>query len=403
MTYSKKLFYGNFMLCKFYLESIQKLSKFMPEIKEIAQKSKKDENFEIKFNRDQVNEINSDFKEVNQKVLNIEKNVPQLLEYEAKMIIFFIIRLIQIYTVYYKQYTSFILLSLSQFILLPYSFFSSFSLIPDFLIARYVGSYVSSITLYTFIDYVFPSWLNYKYEIDNYFVFGYIFIEQFICFVFLFVSPYGKTKPVSLKRIMESIVYGFLNTKTYSLVLLFLVRGFKFPVTGLIVDYITGFSTKIFNLSILYRPLFVYIQHRSAHIAVAYGEAHKFHHYLSDTTGFDSHHLGIGAPEEFFMFLMEILPVYALKDGLMPSFSPPLLWQYWDSKIAHVRKDDDHHSQGNFHANHHYYHTKNFSTYSCPLDVLFKTSWDAESWPFINNFKIKRIENEKEVILKFEK
>ena len=94
MGYFNKLFYGNYMLCKFYYDEISKLEKFMPEIKDIAYKSKKDENFEIKFNKEKIEEINTDFKEVNQKVLKIEKDVPQFMEYELKMIIFFIARLI---------------------------------------------------------------------------------------------------------------------------------------------------------------------------------------------------------------------------------------------------------------------------------------------------------------------
>ena len=400
MSYLKKLFIGNYLLCLHYIETLKKLYFFMPEIKQISYQSKEKENYEIKFDKEKINNINSDFKEINKKILDIEKDVMDPFGYKVKMVIFFIIRLIMIYNVYYKQYNILILLSLTQFILLPYSFFTSFSMVLDFVIARNLGSYISSLVLNNLVDLICPTWMNFKYEIDNSFVFGIIFIDQLICFIFLFVTPQGKTALFSFNRIMQSIIFGFLNTKTYMVILLLLVRGYNFPITTFVIDLLIGLSTKIFNWSILYRPLFVYIQHRSAHIAVVYGEAHKYHHYLNDTTAFDNHYMGIGAPEEYFMFLLEILPVF-LFNGMLPSLSPPLIWQNWDSKKAHVRKEGDFNGIGNFHANHHFYHTKNYSTYSCPLDVLFNTSLNMEFHHFINGFKIKREENEKQVVLKF--
>lgn len=402
MSYLKKLFYGNYLLIMHYLTTLKQLYSFMPEIKEIAFRSKKNDNFEIKFSKNKINKINESFQDVNKKILYIEKDVWQFLGYESKKIIFFIIRILMIYLVYYEKYTEFFLLSLTQFILLPYSFFSSISLTFDLLIARNLGSYMSSLVLNNLVDWLCPSWLNYKYKIDDLFVLGFHVIEQLVCFVFLFRTFQGKTVLFGFKRIMQSVIYGFINCKTYTLCLLFLVKGHDFPVTTFIIDYLIGFSRKIFDFSILYRPLFVYVQHRCAHIGVVYQEAHKYHHYLHDSTGFDTHYMGIGAPEEYFMFLLEIFPVFFFK-GMLPSFSPPMLYQNFESKQAHVRKEGDFHSLSNFHTNHHYYHTKNFSTFACPLDVLFKTTWNADEYQFLNNFNVSREENEDNVVLKFVK
>jgi hypothetical protein len=374
----------------------------MPKIKEISYRSKNDENFEIKLSKDKVNKINNSFQEINKKIQKIEKGVGEILGYEHKMIMFFIIRLIMIYTTYYKQYSYLILLSLTQFVLLPYSFFSSISMTFDFVIARNLGSYISSLVLNNLVDLVFPSWLNIKYKIDDLFLIGFLFLDQLICLIFLFITPSGKTTLFSFKRIIQSVVFGFLNCKTYMVILLLLVRGYDFPVTTLVIDWLIGFSRYIFDFTILYRPLFVYVQHRSAHTAVIYADAHKYHHHLSDTTAFDSHYMGIGAPEEYFMFLLEVLPVF-LFNGMLPSFSPPLIYQNYETKLGHVRKEGEFHSHQNFHANHHYYHNKNYSTYSCPLDVLFMTTWKSEYYPFVNNFKVKREEDEEDVILKFVK
>lgn len=132
MFFFKKLFYGNYLMIIHYLRTLKNLYSFMPKIKEISYRSKNDENFEIKFNKDSINKINIGFQEINKKILDIEKDAWDVLRYDYKMTMFFIIRLIMIYTTYYKQYSYLILLSLTQFILLPYSFFSSISMTFDF-------------------------------------------------------------------------------------------------------------------------------------------------------------------------------------------------------------------------------------------------------------------------------
>lgn len=43
-----------------------------------------------------------------------------------------------------------------------------------------------------------------------------------------------------------------------------------------------------------------------APVVQVYEEAHKFHHYLHDTTPFDAHVYGAGAPEEWFSMVVEV-------------------------------------------------------------------------------------------------
>lgn len=77
------------------------------------------------------------------------------------------------------------------------------------------------------------------------------------------------------------------------------------------------------------------------------------------------------------MFLLEVLPVF-LFDGMLQSFSPQLIYQNYETKLGHVRKEGEFHIHHNLHANHHYCHNKNYSTYSCLWDVLFQITWKAE-------------------------
>lgn len=39
---------------------------------------------------------------------------------------------------------------------------------------------------------------------------------------------------------------------------------------------------------------------------MVYNQAHKFHHYLHDTTAFDAHVYGAGAPEEWWSLMLEL-------------------------------------------------------------------------------------------------
>lgn len=65
-------------------------------------------------------------------------------------------------------------------------------------------------------------------------------------------------------------------------------------------------------------------------------QAHKFHHYLHDTTAFDAHIYGAGAPEEWFSLVLEA--GMALWFGLYPAaLSLTLIMQSVSSKVGHTR------------------------------------------------------------------
>ena len=77
-------------------------------------------------------------------------------------------------------------------------------------------------------------------------------------------------------------------------------------------------------------------------------------------------------PEEFFFLLLELS--MGLVWGLTPATLNRLVLQFSvDNKFGHTQKPTDH-DGGNFHADHHLLHVKNFGIYNSLMDMYFDTS-----------------------------
>merc|ERR1719233_2112338 len=106
---------------------------------------------------------------------------------------------------------------------------------------------------------------------------------------------------------MIHAVWGFLNTKTYTLVLLLhmMKAGVAIPVVIWVLDWLLGLTLKLSDIiscwGAHWAELF-YTQHRMAHLPKVYEHAHKLHHYLHGTLAFDAHIYGNGMPEEWLTF-----------------------------------------------------------------------------------------------------
>jgi hypothetical protein len=93
-------------------------------------------------------------------------------------------------------------------------------------------------------------------------------------------------------------------------------------------------------------------------------------------------------PEEFFFLLLELglgvgwglIPATLNRPGLLTSGVTPssypsfrLVLQFsLDNKFGHTQKPTDQ-DGGNFHADHHLLHVKNFGIYNCLMDMYFST------------------------------
>ena len=118
------------------------------------------------------------------------------------------------------------------------------------------------------------------------------------------------------------------------------------------MDYALGLSNIITKHTMAYWTGLFYHAHRNriGHIPIVYQDAHWFHHHLHDTTSWDAHIFGSGAPEEWLILLADIFLALCL--GMPPaSLNPSVLAVSWYNKWGfHTRKANPVDDGENFHA-----------------------------------------------------
>lgn len=242
-----------------------------------------------------------------------------------------------------------------------------------------------------------PEWINFRVDVDACFIMCFFLLDQLICALLLFRTLKGPSAPWP-RPLIAHIVYGFLNSKTYFVVVLLHLRGnlsmqFNEWILNLLL---AGLFFAVCQKLYPYNGVF-YLQHRMCHLPVVYEQAHKFHHFLHDTTGFDAHFFGSGAPEEWLALTVELLAWHFF--GLQPiSLSGFMIIVNLFNKHGHVRIAND--ALGvNFHCDHHVIHRANFAS---PLaDILFDTQWKLEEFVRFGGSRVYRKALEDSYILTF--
>jgi hypothetical protein len=301
----------------------------------------------------------------------------------------FVVRILTVIAAAIAGFWTMLAISVLQFVVAPYSFFAA--------VAAWLG-----ILPYYFIHWAFfaviqtgthvlyshsPVAARYlQLPITMRFIGGWFIVDQLSCLLLCFWHPVGKPARVAPKRILQSVAYGFLNAKTYWLILLLCLRGFRIDLLAIVIVAFmpAGISRRVTSLLQRLLPrlavhttfshVMFYHYHRAVHLPGPYNEAHRHHHYLPDATPFDAHQYGSGMPEEWLRLMTETS--VALSTGLMPwSFTLGALKQSFANKVSHTRLEGDDPALENFHVNHHLKHFKNFGYLNFPLDLLFGTAY----------------------------
>jgi len=196
---------------------------------------------------------------------------------------------------------------------------------------------------------------------------------------------YISSEAFGWRRLLVHVAYGSFNTKTYFLVVLGSLYGYRFDLRLMFFASLLTLVAKHcgFFQQILRRcgwpcfPICFYVEHRIGHLPVVYQHAHKMHHYLHDTTAFDAHIYGSGMNEEFFWILAETLPCLLAPSLFFPYFlNLDTLHVSLTNKPAHTRTKQGSYEmdEDNFHADHHTLHRANYgSALGVLLDVYFGT------------------------------
>merc|ERR1712241_359236 len=221
---------------------------------------------------------------------------------------------------------------------------------------------------------------TYNLPINPGFIIAFFIFDQGLCFYIHYFTP---SKKFSIQETMVHVVWGFLNTKTYTIVLLLHMMNadVSIPIWIWLIDAkfkLTTRISKIVSYKWMHWVELFYHQHRMAHLPKVYEHAHKLHHFLHGTLSFDAHIYGNGMPEEYFFMVLELL--MGTWYGKIPATLNKNILQYSiDNKYGHTQKPED--SCGhNFHVDHHIYHMKNFGIYNCLMDMYFGTSTNNDKY-----------------------
>ena len=385
---------GNLMLFSFYLKHIKTIHSLPGWMRNpdtlqsvIEEKVSSDGKiFELNVPSDIGKHYNNEFEKMKSDMRRLHGGENELISYKITLILLFCVRCSCIVSAWYGNVIATILLASLQFIVAPYSFFVSAALAVALAPPIYASHYVAFNLIqsaFILVSYILPSSiLSYLTQIEPYlrlpigpcFLAGFFVFDQAMCY---YVHYYTPSKKYNFTETMVHVVWGFLNTKTYTIVILLhmMNSGVSIPLWIWCMDgyfKITPFlAEKVSKIGMHWLELF-YHQHRMSHLPKVYEHAHKLHHYLHGTISFDAHIYGNGMPEEYFFMILELLA--GTMYGQMPATLNKTILQYsFDNKLGHTQKPEDT-CGDNFHADHHIHHVKNFGIYNCLMDMYFSTS-----------------------------
>lgn len=342
--------------------------------------------FSLSLDNTAAKKYNREFDNIKTEMRRLHGGDTELISYKGTLLILFSLRLVCIVSAWQGNLPLTLLLASIQFLVVPYSLFVSLclavALIPPIYLSHYIIFSIFQVVTYL-ITLVCPTTAlqllsgltQYFYlPIGPAFVLGFFIVDQVLCIYCHTCTP---SKQFPLCETLTHAFWGFLNTKTYTLVVLLHMMncGLTIPVWVWLLDsyfQVTArLARQVAARGAHWLELF-YHQHRMAHLPKVYEHGHKLHHYLHGTLSFDAHIYGNGMPEEFFFLVLELcLGVYC---GLLPATLNRLVLQYsLDNKFGHTQKPTDS-DGGNFHADHHLLHVKNFGIYNCLMDMYFSTS-----------------------------
>ena len=322
--------------------------------------------------------------------------------YQTQLALLFAVRLGMIVSAWYGNVGATLLMSLVQVVVAPYSLFAAFSLFVALSPAMYAPHTVAFVGLPWLAggasSLISPmlgpeavatavAFHNERlcFAVTGWMVVAFLVVDQVLCVYCHWWTP---TVEFTAKKTAKHIIWGFLNCKTFYLVLLVhLWRAeTRFSLAVWLVDAVLGITPRVANwiarTSCHWSGLF-YAAHRMGHLPRVYDHAHKLHHFMPGTTAFDAHVYGNGMPEELVGLVVEL--VGALWFGVMPaSFNRSVLHLSWTNKVGHTQQPQDVHGN-NHHTDHHLRHLRNFGIFNALMDMYFGTNTNNDRYPVISH------------------
>ena len=381
-------FHGLWMLAEFYIFSVKKIHALPKWIRNPNTLAKiVDEKEEVLLSVETEAEESylrgSKMIEENMRTLHCEK--VGLLSFQTTLRVLVFLRILVLVLLLKNHLTLAILTITMQAVVAPYSILVALAQAIALILPLYSAHYASFLVMknvLAIIAHNTPDFIMEKLcwslpflhiQFTPFFIAAYFFLDTILCFYCHFFHSQNN---FSLQKTVKHIVWGFINAKSYTLIIFLsaLNAGSSIPTLVWFLDAyfnVTGRVANAFTEIFFHWQELHYTFHSMAHLPVVYTQAHKFHHLLHMSSAFDAHSIfGNGMPEEFFFLIFELSCSYLL--GLPPAHTNYfLLKMIFQNKFAHSEISNDFAGE-NFHARHHSLHNKNFG-HNCLLDMLFST------------------------------
>ena len=407
------------MLVKFYLLSIQiihSLPKWMRNPNTLERTVRSKEIIELAVTSSAITKYDKELETIKSKLRRLHSEKKNMFSFKNTVIILTLTRILAVITAWNGLLNFTIVLILTQVIVAPYSIFVSFTLACALVFPIYFSHYIFFTILQTLISstlYLIPAtFINHLQFLITFFylpigpgfIVVYFFLDMALCFYCHFLHTDNN---FSLKKTLIHIAWGFINTKTYSLIILLHAMNAEasIPILIWLLDAYFGVTSRLataFTDYFVHWMELLYAYHRMAHLPTVYDQAHKFHHFLHGSSPFDAHSIfGNGMPEEFCFLLLELVCVGML--GITPAHvNFFILSMIVNNKFAHRENPEDI-SGDNFHSDHHKLQVKNFGA-NCLLDMFFSTSSNNSKYRMmINNarYQVEKRDEGENVVFRF--
>ena len=225
------------MLFKFYLEHIKTITSLPlwmrnPDVlrSEIEQKvNAEGKIFELKLPSKIGKHYNNEFENMKSEMRKLHGGEKEVLSYKITLFLLFCIRIACIISSWKGDVVGTILLASLQFVVAPYSLFVSAALAVALAPPIYASHYIAFTLIqstFALLSSMLPTTLLSLLEtfipflnipINAYFIMAFFIYDQSLCY---YVHYYTPSKKYDLKETMVHVVWGFLNTKTYTIVIL---------------------------------------------------------------------------------------------------------------------------------------------------------------------------------------
>eukprot|EP00035_Acanthoeca_spectabilis_P014338 m.272814 g.272814 ORF g.272814 m.272814 type:complete len:362 (-) comp16113_c1_seq1:2564-3649(-) len=236
-------------ICTFFfknLSNLRRLERLTDNVN--AKLATRCDTFVIEEDRDYVRQYNDDLAALRQ---TVKREVPPTSvfpsEFLSSVLLFFGIRALCICTALWSDtpVMATFAASLLQFVVLPFSLHVAFLHLLVLALPLFGPHYAAVGILHMLV----PEWASVHVEIGLAFVATFVLIDQFLCLLLCFETPKGKAKHKDGSTLLLHGLYGFFNCKTYTVILLLVLRGFRVNLTVWLLDVVLGLTNKLSALS----------------------------------------------------------------------------------------------------------------------------------------------------------